>query len=161
MGRIKGASALLVTFDCALAALCHTPRDGVLEPNLLAIHAMDIFLLQRPLFSACALQYGALLMVDMEEEYYPEEVAKLEQDVKDGLGLIVFAEWYNVDTMVKMKFFDDNTRSWWTPVTGDQRLLGYGLLMTESVSKLLQCGHRGQMEVWQRQHSTIAYSEKR
>ena len=68
-------------------------------------------------------------MVDMEEEYYPEEIAKLEQDVKDGLGLIVFAEWYNVDTMVKMKFFDDNTRSWWTPVTGDHRLLGYSLLI--------------------------------
>jgi membrane-bound transcription factor site-1 protease len=32
--------------------------------------------------------------------------------------LAVFAEWYNVDTMVKMRFFDDNTRSWWTPVTG-------------------------------------------
>jgi len=34
------------------------------------------------------------------------------------MGLIVFGEWYNVDTMIKMKFFDDNTRSWWTPVTG-------------------------------------------
>ena len=35
-----------------------------------------------------------------------------------GLGLIVVGEWYNVDTMVKMRFFDDNTRSWWTPATG-------------------------------------------
>ena len=58
-------------------------------------------------------------MVDSEEEYYPEEISKLKDDVeKEGLGLIVFGEWYNVDTMVKMKFFDDNTRSWWTPVTG-------------------------------------------
>ena len=66
------------------------------------------------------MQYGALLMVDSEEEYYPEEISKLKDDVeKEGLGLIVFGEWYNVDTMVKMKFFDDNTRSWWTPVTGD------------------------------------------
>ncbi|KAL0346594.1 UNVERIFIED_CONTAM: Subtilisin-like protease SBT6.1 [Sesamum calycinum] len=32
--------------------------------------------------------------------------------------LAVFADWYNVDSMMKMKFFDDNTRSWWTPVTG-------------------------------------------
>ena len=71
---------------------------------------------------ACHAQYGALLMVDLEEEYYPEEIAKLEQDVKEGLGLIVFAEWYNVDTMVKMRFFDDNTRSWWTPVTGNAAL---------------------------------------
>ena len=59
-------------------------------------------------------------MVDLEEEYYPEEVAKLEQDVREGgLGLIVSGDWYNVDTMVKMRFFDDNTRSWWTPVTGE------------------------------------------
>ena len=67
------------------------------------------------------LQYGTLMIVDSEEEFYPEEVSKLHQDVvKEGLGLLIFAEWYNVDTMVKMKFFDDNTRSWWTPVTGGQ-----------------------------------------
>lgn len=63
-------------------------------------------------------QYGALMLVDLEEEYYPEEVAKLARDVEAGLGLLVFGEWYNVDTMVRMKFFDDNTRSWWTPATG-------------------------------------------
>ena len=61
------------------------------------------------------------MIVDSEEEFYPEEVSKLHQDVvEEGLGLLIFAEWYNVDTMVKMKFFDDNTRSWWTPVTGGQ-----------------------------------------
>ena len=69
-------------------------------------------------WSAC-LQYGALLLVDPEEETYPEEVSKLAADVAvKGLGLIVIGEWYNVDTMVKMRFFDDNTRSWWTPATG-------------------------------------------
>ena len=69
-------------------------------------------------FDVC-MQYGTLLMVDSEEEYYPEEISKLKDDVeKEGMGLIVFGEWYNVDTMIKMKFFDDNTRSWWTPVTG-------------------------------------------
>ena len=65
------------------------------------------------------MQYGALLIVDSEEEFYAEEISKLRTDVEqEGLGLIVFGEWYNVDTMIKMKFFDDNTRSWWTPVTG-------------------------------------------
>ena len=57
--------------------------------------------------------------MDSEEEFYEEEIEKLHRDVEQhGLGLVVFAEWYNVDTMVKMRFFDDNTRSWWTPVTG-------------------------------------------
>ena len=81
-------------------------------------------------------------MVDLEEEYYPEEITKLEQDVRDGLGLIVFGEWFNVDTMVKMKFFDDNTRSWWTPVTGQTPVL---LADTEAsagtVVVLRQCTH--------------------
>lgn len=61
-------------------------------------------------------------MVDLEEEYYKEEIKKLQEDVETkGLGLnqlIVFADWYHVDTMVKMKFFDDNTESWWTPTGG-------------------------------------------
>ncbi|XP_073296647.1 subtilisin-like protease SBT6.1 [Primulina huaijiensis] len=64
-------------------------------------------------------QYGTLLLVDLEDEYFPEELKKLRDDViNDGLGIAVFADWYNVDSMMKMKFFDDNTRSWWTPVTG-------------------------------------------
>ncbi|KAE9464518.1 hypothetical protein C3L33_03634, partial [Rhododendron williamsianum] len=66
-----------------------------------------------------AQQYGTLLLVDLEEEYFDEEIKKLRDDViNTGLGLAVFSEWYNLDTMVKMRFFDDNTRSWWTPITG-------------------------------------------
>ncbi|KAF7819812.1 subtilisin-like protease SBT6.1 isoform X1 [Senna tora] len=72
-----------------------------------------------PLTCFDARQYGTLLLVDLEDEYFAEEIEKLRDDViNTGLGLAVFAEWYNVDTMVKMRFFDDNTRSWWTPVTG-------------------------------------------
>lgn len=49
----------------------------------------------------------------------PQEITKLASDVSEkGLALLVFAEWYNVDAMGRMRFFDDNTRSWWTPVTG-------------------------------------------
>lgn len=72
-----------------------------------------------PLTCFDADQYGTLLMVDLEDEYFLEEIEKLRDDVVNrGLGLAVFADWYNVDSMVKMRFFDDNTRSWWTPVTG-------------------------------------------
>ncbi|CAL5360563.1 unnamed protein product [Camellia sinensis] len=59
------------------------------------------------------------LLVDLKDEYFAEEIKKLRDDViNTGIGLVVFAEWYNVDTMVKLRFFDDNTWSWWTPVTG-------------------------------------------
>lgn len=65
-----------------------------------------------------ASQYGTLLIVDPEEEYFPEEIAKLKRDVDAGLSLVVFADWYNVTVMKKVKFYDENTRQWWMPDTG-------------------------------------------
>ncbi|XP_071040953.1 membrane-bound transcription factor site-1 protease isoform X2 [Parasteatoda tepidariorum] len=65
-----------------------------------------------------AQQYGALLLVDSEEEFFPEEVSKLIKDIDGGLSLVVFADWYNVSVMKKVKFYDENTRQWWMPDTG-------------------------------------------
>lgn len=65
-----------------------------------------------------ASQYGTLLLVDPEEEFFPEEVAKLKRDVDSGLSVIVFADWYNVSVIKKVKFYDENTRQWWVPDTG-------------------------------------------
>lgn len=57
--------------------------------------------------------------MDSEDEFYREEIVKIQSDVSThGLGVVVFADWYNVESIKKMKFFDDNTRSWWMPVTG-------------------------------------------
>lgn len=53
---------------------------------------------------------GTLLMVDGEEEYFPEEITKLRRDVDNGLSLIVFSDWYNTSVMRKVKFYDENTR---------------------------------------------------
>ncbi|ERM98579.1 hypothetical protein AMTR_s00109p00040520 [Amborella trichopoda] len=87
--------------------------------NMLRGAGYYVEILGSPLTCFDASRYGTLLMVDLEDEYFPEEREKLREDVLvRGLGLAVFGEWYNVDTMVKMRFFDDNTRSWWTPVTG-------------------------------------------
>ena len=61
---------------------------------------------------------GTLLIIDAEEEYFTEEIAKLKRDVDAGLSVVVFGEWYNVSVMKKVKFFDENTRQWWIPVTG-------------------------------------------
>lgn len=65
-----------------------------------------------------ASQYGTLLIVDPEEEYFPEEIAKLKRDIDAGLSVVVFADWYNVTVMRKVKFYDENTRQWWMPDTG-------------------------------------------
>lgn len=87
--------------------------------NMLRDAGYYVEILGSPLTCFEALHYGTLLMVDLEDEYHEEEINKLRDDViNHGLGLAVFGEWYNVDTMVKMRFYDDNTRSWWTPVTG-------------------------------------------
>lgn len=66
-----------------------------------------------------ARNYGTLLIVDAEEEFFPEEIRKLKKDVDDdGLNVVVFADWYNVTVMRKVKFYDENTRQWWIPDTG-------------------------------------------
>lgn len=43
---------------------------------------------------------------------------KLKRDIEAGLSVIVFADWYNVTVMRKVKFYDENTRQWWMPDTG-------------------------------------------
>lgn len=62
---------------------------------------------------------GTLLIVDAEEEYFPEEITKLREDIEQhGMSLIVVADWYNIEVMKKVKFYDENTRQWWMPDTG-------------------------------------------
>ena len=80
-------------------------------------YTVDILASPATCFNAS--EYGALLVVDPEEEWHEAEVAKIAADVRDaGLGLLVVGEWFNTGTMASLRFFDDNTRSWWTPVTG-------------------------------------------
>jgi len=97
--------------------------------------------LSSPLTCFDATQYAALLIVDSEDEFYSQEVSKLAADVKEqGLNVVVIAEWYHVESMLSMKFFDDNTRSWWTPATGganvpalNDLLAPYGVALGDAV----------------------------
>ncbi|XP_019641774.1 PREDICTED: membrane-bound transcription factor site-1 protease-like [Branchiostoma belcheri] len=75
-------------------------------------------ILGAPLTCFDANQYGTLLIVDSEEEFFPEEISKLKRDIDNGLSVIVIADWYNVSVMKKVKFYDENTRQWWMPDTG-------------------------------------------
>ncbi|KAK8402593.1 hypothetical protein O3P69_000762 [Scylla paramamosain] len=76
-----------------------------------------------------ASKYGTLMIVDPEEEYFPEEVTKLRQDVEKGLSIIVFADWYNVNVMKKVKFYDENTKQLWMPVTGGSNIPALNYLL--------------------------------
>ena len=95
----------------------HTNYHGMYD----ALRDKGYFLeiLGSPLTCFDAKQYGALMLVDPEEEYSESEVKKLRDDVvNEGLGVFVVGDWYNVKQMEGMRFFDDNTHSHWTPVTG-------------------------------------------
>lgn len=79
--------------------------------------------LGQPLTCMDAQHYSSLLIVDPEEEFFPEEIIKLQSDVKTkGLSVIVFADWFNATVMKKIKFFDESTRKWWEPDTGGSNI---------------------------------------
>lgn len=88
-----------------------------------------------------ASQYGTLLVIDPEEEFFPQEIEKLKSDIhNEGLNVIVFADWYNTTVMEKVNFFDENTRRWWMPETGGSNipalnnlLKPYGIAFTDRV----------------------------
>jgi membrane-bound transcription factor site-1 protease len=64
-------------------------------------------------------QYGTLLVFDSEDEFLPEEVSKLHDDVTNkGLSVLVAADWYNAALVEKVRFFDENTLAWWDAATG-------------------------------------------
>ncbi|XP_034483222.1 membrane-bound transcription factor site-1 protease [Drosophila innubila] len=78
-----------------------------------------IDVLREPYMCFNPLDYGVLLIVDPEEEFFDEEISKLGQYVYEhGLSVIVFADWYNTTVMRHIKFFDENSRQWWIPDTG-------------------------------------------
>ncbi|XP_002028387.2 membrane-bound transcription factor site-1 protease [Drosophila persimilis] len=75
--------------------------------------------LREPYTCFNASDYGTLLIVDPEKEFDDDEVHILKEHVhKDGLSVVIFADWYNTTVMKKIKFFDENTRQWWIPDTG-------------------------------------------
>ncbi|XP_073999210.1 membrane-bound transcription factor site-1 protease isoform X2 [Rhodnius prolixus] len=99
-----------------------------------------IEVLGAPLTCFEASNYGAVFIVDPEEEFFPEEIAKLKKDIDNGLSLIIFADWYNVTVMRKVKFFDENTRQWWMPDTGganvpalNDLLSSWGIVLGDTV----------------------------
>lgn len=77
-----------------------------------------------------ASQYGVLLLIDLEEEYFADEITKLHEDIfKNKLSVIVIGEWYNTAVMERVRFFDENTRQWLTPETGGSNIPALNDLM--------------------------------
>eukprot|EP00808_Paulinella_micropora_P008745 g27828.t1 len=63
-------------------------------------------------------QYGALLLLDPEADFLPDEIAALSTHIKNGLSVLVMAGWYALDAVNGLIFFDDETQTYWYPKTG-------------------------------------------
>jgi len=91
--------------------------------DLLVSEGYYVEVLGHPFTCFDAANYAALLVVDPEEEFFEEEIAKLYNDVHlEGLSVLLLADWYNEGVMEKLEFFDENTQQWWQPVTGGSNL---------------------------------------
>ena len=40
-----------------------------------------------------------------------------------------FLDWYNVEVMQKLRFYDENTRQWWMPDTGGANIPALNTLL--------------------------------
>lgn len=84
-----------------------------------------------PLTCFDAKEYGALMIVDPEEEFSADEAWKLRRDVEEeNLALLIFADWYNSDFVDAMRFFDDSTQLYWYPETGGANLPALNFLLS-------------------------------
>jgi membrane-bound transcription factor site-1 protease len=118
----------------------YVPRDSVAEPKdmldwlgdhphtnyhafyrHLRLEGYYVDVLDSPLTclsDEVARSYGTLLLVDSEDYFGPDEIERVKTLVQDiGLGLVVASDWYNTGVMKSFRFEDDNTRSWWMPVS--------------------------------------------
>eukprot|EP00475_Leptophrys_vorax_P037697 TRINITY_DN6531_c0_g1_i3.p1 TRINITY_DN6531_c0_g1~~TRINITY_DN6531_c0_g1_i3.p1 ORF type:complete len:542 (+),score=158.69 TRINITY_DN6531_c0_g1_i3:237-1628(+) len=90
-----------------------------------------------------AQNYGTYLIVDTEDEFFEDELLKIEDDVKEhGTSLVVIADWYNIDKMKSLDFDDQNTKTSWTPQTGganvpalNELLSPFGIELSDYVFK--------------------------
>lgn len=99
--------------------------------NFLTDNGFFVEILSSSMTCFNASNYGTLVLCDTEGEFHKEEITKLHSDVTEkGLGLLVLAEWYSRARMRKLRFFDDNTRSIWTPIVGGSNVPGLNRLLS-------------------------------
>lgn len=76
-------------------------------------------------------EYGALVIIDSEDFFSKPEIDVIQHAVKkQGMSLIIAAEWYNTSLQETLGFHDDNTRSWWTPIIGGANIPGLNELLS-------------------------------
>ena len=59
----------------------------------------------------------------------------------------MLADWYNIEVMKKIKFFDENTRQWWIPQTGGANVPALNDLLAEWGISLSSDIYRGTVDL--------------
>lgn len=106
-------------------------------------------------------KYGAVMVVDPEEEFFRDEIIALQAAIKySNVSLIVFADWYDNRMLDTLELFDTSTLSKWHAITGGANIpavnnllhdfhiaLGDGVVYSSSVS-LLNSGNDSSFPYW-------------
>lgn len=81
------------------------------------------------------------MIVDPEDEFFPQEITQIQSAVQNGLNLIVVADWYNENLLEHMKFeAPDSKQKLCYPDTGganipalNDLLLPFGFILGNQV----------------------------
>lgn len=99
--------------------------------NYLRTIGYFVEILNEPWTCFDATNYGALLLVDLEDDFAPDELAKITHDVNENsLNLLVFAEWFDPRILERLRFFDAGSERWWEPITGGANLPSLNRLLS-------------------------------
>ena len=91
-------------------------------------------------------RYAVLMIVDAEDEFHPEEIAKLENDVRTKkLSVVAFADWFNTNFYIpkRVAFQDPRSKRMMSPVTGGANTPAYNDLLQGFNITLSQRVYRG------------------
>jgi len=72
--------------------------------------------------------YNLLLIIDPEKSFTQNEIKNIK---KSKINLALFSDWYDVDVMKKLAFYDENAMKFSSPVTGGSNLPGVNVLFEE------------------------------
>jgi hypothetical protein len=142
------------------------PADNIGDKGAMDMHGDHLYTNYRGLFHALrdsgyfveiasesllcvqAKNYGALLLVDSEDEFSREERDFLKEAVQQHqMGLIVMAGWYHAKVMTSLAYHDDSMQRRWSPIVGASNIPALNRVL---LPWGMQFGYRlitGEMEV--------------
>lgn len=77
-------------------------------------------------------QYGVVMMIDPEEEFFDEEITAIRDAIKySNVSLVILADWFDAQAINAMEMFDTSTLSHWHAITGGANIPALNKLLRE------------------------------